>query len=256
MRARALILLMHTLTLAVPFTAGGAEECDPHLLVRITNPYGYRLRGDRCEGLYVEEVGGAPLLIASWTESFLDYGLHSKQPLEIEWEAPHGTGDIRLRAQGLRRRLYYRMDTVRPFGSTSFAWPSDLLAGIGIPKRDVGVVGVTQVPVSATQREVYLPLRISQGGKVAAQPISYRLVLLPGVELSEVFITMVSAADALLHGSTAGRSRPLAATVYVRRTYSGRPSSSMRFSEAAAMATSVVCRPPVRERSASPITRL
>jgi RES domain len=44
--------------------------------------------------------------------------------------------------------------------------------------------------------------------------------------------------------------------IYVRRTYSGRPSSSMRFSEATAMATSVICRPPVRERSASPITRL
>ena len=44
--------------------------------------------------------------------------------------------------------------------------------------------------------------------------------------------------------------------IYVRRRYSGRPSSSMRFSEAAAMATSVVCRPPVRERSASPITCL
>lgn len=44
--------------------------------------------------------------------------------------------------------------------------------------------------------------------------------------------------------------------IYVRRTYSGRPSSSMPFSEATAMATSVVCRPPVRERSASPITRL
>jgi ABC-type sugar transport system permease subunit len=43
---------------------------------------------------------------------------------------------------------------------------------------------------------------------------------------------------------------------HVRRTYSGRPSSSMRFSEATAMATSVVCRPSVRERSASPITRL
>jgi len=41
-----------------------------------------------------------------------------------------------------------------------------------------------------------------------------------------------------------------------RRTYSGRPSSSMWFSEATAMATSVVCRPSVRERSASPITRL
>ena len=39
-----------------------------------------------------------------------------------------------------------------------------------------------------------------------------------------------------------------------RRTYSGRPSSSMWFSEATAMATSVVCRPSVRERSASPGT--
>jgi glutathione S-transferase len=44
--------------------------------------------------------------------------------------------------------------------------------------------------------------------------------------------------------------------IYERRTYSGRPSSSMRFSEATAIATSVVCRPLVRERSASPITRL
>ena len=44
--------------------------------------------------------------------------------------------------------------------------------------------------------------------------------------------------------------------IYERRRYSGRPSSSMRFSEATAMATSVVCRPLVRECSASPITRL
>src|SRR6202043_619225 len=58
----------------------------------------------------------------------------------------------------------------------------------------------------------------------------------------------------LLHGSAAKRSQPRAPTVYGRRTYSGRPSSSMRFSDATAMATSVVCRPSVRERSASPIT--
>ena len=54
-------------------------------------------------------------------------------------------------------------------------------------------------------------------------------------------------------------SRPQSAPrsdIYVRRTYSGRPSSSIRFSEATAMATSVICRPLVRERSASPITRL
>jgi hypothetical protein len=44
--------------------------------------------------------------------------------------------------------------------------------------------------------------------------------------------------------------------IYLRRTYSGRPSFSIRLSDATAMATSVVCRPSVRERSVSPITRL
>jgi putative transposase len=67
-------------------------------------------------------------------------------------------------------------------------------------------------------------------------------------------VNQVWCSDTLLHGSVAGRSRP-PAFVFIRR-YSGRPSSSMRFSEATAMATSVVCRPSVRERSASPITRL
>jgi hypothetical protein len=62
--------------------------------------------------------------------------------------------------------------------------------------------------------------------------------------------------SALLHGSTSGRSQTPRSDIYVRRTYSGRPSSSIRFSEATAMATSVICRPLVRERSASPITRL
>ena len=39
------------------------------------------------------------------------------------------------------------------------------------------------------------------------------------------------------------------------RTYSGRPSSSMRFSTVAAMATSVACRPSVRERSSSAVKK-
>ena len=65
-------------------------------------------------------------------------------------------------------------------------------------------------------------------------------------------------------GSPTSDGRPLCCTdqhpgavrprsdIYVRRTYFGRPSSSIRFSEATAMATSVICRPLVRERSASP----
>ena len=42
---------------------------------------------------------------------------------------------------------------------------------------------------------------------------------------------------------------------HAMRTYSGRPSSSIRFSTSAAMATSVACRPSVWKRSPSPMTR-
>ena len=54
----------------------------------------------------------------------------------------------------------------------------------------------------------------------------------------------------------AGAVGPEPARVHVMRTYSGRPSSSMRLSARTAMATSVVRRPSVRECSPPPITRL
>lgn len=47
--------------------------------------------------------------------------------LLVEWRVP-GSGEVRLRAEGISPRLHYRMDTVRPSGSESFAWPSDILA--------------------------------------------------------------------------------------------------------------------------------
>jgi hypothetical protein len=67
------------------------------------------------------------------------------------------------------------------------------------------------------------------------------------------FVARISSEDEISRGRTKSAPR---IDFHVRRTYSGRPSSSMRFSDATAMATSVVCRPPVRERSASLITRL
>src|SRR3954464_4330286 len=42
---------------------------------------------------------------------------------------------------------------------------------------------------------------------------------------------------------------------YAMRTYSGRPSSSIRFSTSTAMATSLACRPSVWKRRPSPMTR-
>jgi hypothetical protein len=52
-----------------------------------------------------------------------------------------------------------------------------------------------------------------------------------------------------------GALSPIRVPGYAMRTYSGRPSSSIRFSTSAAIATSVACRPSVCERSPSPMTR-
>ena len=191
MSALRMPLLACALVLTARLALGQSAPCDPQLLQPAGNPYGYRQLGDRCEGIYIQEVSGAPLLIASWTASFPDYDLHSKQPLTIEWEAFRGAGVVRLRSQGLRRRLYYRMDTIRSSGSKSFAWPSDLLAALNISKKDVGIVGITRGLAEGAERDIYLPLHIGQGRKPARRG-NYQLVLLPGAELKEVFISLAA----------------------------------------------------------------
>jgi hypothetical protein len=166
-----------------------ANPCDPGLLQDKSNPYGYRLRGDRCEGIYIQEVSGAPLTIASWTESFDDYNLSSGAALVIEWEAP-SSKSVHLRAQGMRRRLYFRMDASP--GGASFSWRSDLLAAINIPKSELGVTGFYLGPVSGEEREILLPLRIGQKEKPKSSA-AYRLVVIPGVEFKEMFVTLAAA---------------------------------------------------------------
>src|SRR5882762_9139795 len=96
---------------------------------------------------------------------------------------------------------------------------------------------------------------VEQFGLTVREPLGARETL----ALWATFVAARVVRDALMgfvaRIGTRAKSAP-APTVHGRRTYSGRPSSSMRLSEATAMATSVLCRPSVRERSASPITRL
>ena len=60
----------------------------------------------------------------------------------------------------------------------------------------------------------------------------------------------------VLHGPDDGRGAPVCIGCHTKRTYSGRPSSSMRFRTLTARAISVPRRRSVRERSPFPITRL
>jgi hypothetical protein len=162
--------------------------CDPQLIQPQTNPYGYRQRGDRCEGIYVQQVGGTPLTIASWTESFEDYDLASGRPLTVEWDAPENAA-VSLRAEALRHRLYFRMDAASPPGSKSYLWNSDLLAAIGIARPELGILGSAHFPGANAERQIYLPLRIGQKTK-PPRTGAYKLVVVPGAEAKELYLTV------------------------------------------------------------------
>jgi hypothetical protein len=171
--------------------AAQAEHCDPGL-DQVSGSLGYRPHEDRCEGLYVQEVGSADLVVLSFTEVFEEFDAPSGQELRVEWATP-GEERVRLRAQGVGKH-YYRMDTSRPGGTTSFVWPSDVLAGLQLSRQEIGVAGWTRAAVGGTEREVYLPLRISQKQAPAGSD-EYRLVLLPGRELEEVYVSLAAVGE-------------------------------------------------------------
>jgi hypothetical protein len=65
-----------------------------------------------------------------------------------------------------------------------------------------------------------------------------------------------TAVDCVARVSGAVALSPTRVSGHARRTYSGRPSRSMRFSPSAARTTSVARRPSLRERKASSMTRI
>lgn len=183
----ALCLLLHPISSLIQVSAQDGQ-CDPNLSQPTDLPYGYRDRGNRCEGIYIKEVKSTTLFIASFTEYFQDYDLKSGKDLLVDWKLP-SESDVFLRAYGLRRKLYYRMDTVVPSKSISYTWPVNILDALNIKKTDIGVIGWIQYPIGETEKKVYLPLRIKQQEKVRYEG-SYLLVLLPGQELQEVYISL------------------------------------------------------------------
>jgi hypothetical protein len=172
------------------FVFAQADFCDPSLDKVSANPLSYRMRGERCEGVYIKEVAGSILRIVSFTGYVEDYDLAASSKLTIEW--PHAVdAATHIRMHSLKRKLYYRMDTVRPPSSAWFEWPTDVLTTLNISRKDLGVTGWILNFVGETRQRVYLPLRVTQ----KQQPVvseSYRLVLMPGREFTEVFISLAT----------------------------------------------------------------
>ena len=163
------------------------SPCDPNLHQREQDPQGYRLRGDRCEGIYLQAVSGSSLLVASFTRLFEAFDPGSLDKLSLDWSSPAKT-PVHLRAYALREKLYYQMDTIAAPGQATYSWPGGVLNGLHLSKPDIGVVGFIDYPIAGEDRTVYLPLRIY--GKTRKPTQGYELVLVPGSQLKEIFISL------------------------------------------------------------------
>lgn len=164
--------------------------CDPGLKPRPEGEIGYRDRGGRCEGLYVQEVSGDALEVVSFTTEFKDFPFRQDSPLVLTWPQA-GHADVRLRASGLKRELYYRMDSLLPAGTTSYQWPSDILSRLGLSENNIGILGWTDDAFGTSKGKLYLPLQLHQQAGASVQTAdSYKIALLSNVELEEVYVSL------------------------------------------------------------------
>lgn len=164
------------------------SPCDAGLPQLRDDPFGYREREGRCEGVYAREVSAGLLRVASFHTSYEDYDLSQPKPLHLRWPRPPGNAPVQLRAQALRPRLHYRMDALAAAGSNEFVWPIGVLAGLGAGKPDVGVRASTPIDVAGESRTLLLPLRLSQ--RRPEQQGDPTVLLMCEIELSEVFVTL------------------------------------------------------------------
>lgn len=182
-----LLLIALTLTNLVPVMA--QYYCDPALTKLSMGPLGYKARGDRCEGLYMKEVGTTVIQVASFTRVFEKYNLRNGKALRIQWNTFPSNIKMNIRAQSLKRKLYYRMDTTVPVSKGNYYWPTGILASLNIQKKDIGVTGFYKQAVDNVERIVFVPLSISQDPGFPSSE-NYLLTVMPGVELKEVFISL------------------------------------------------------------------
>lgn len=168
MRRSAPTPLLFLLVLALSAASGRAQaqsNCDPSLPDHSTSTMAYRQRGDRCEGIYAQQVGTVTLEVRSLVRGFGPFDPAKSPHLTLEWQAPpNHSGDLHLRAFSFKPRTYFRMDTKLPSTRGLYRWPTDVLAGVGLGRDDLGVVAWIETPDSKVADVIYLPLKIIGNG--------------------------------------------------------------------------------------------
>jgi len=128
----------------------------------------YKNRGNRCEGMYVADVGSRSIDIVSFTSGSIRYDLNAKSPLKLSIV---GTSPrVNVRAVAITPKTYYRMDTVLQRGK-SLSWPvTDVLLPEHLTDNRIGIFGW----IGNEEGKTFVPVDVRSG---ASAPGSDHVVL-------------------------------------------------------------------------------
>lgn len=139
------LVLSLAMSMVLPIPMTGAAEpasfCDQQITRPSSGSLGYRLRGNRCEGIYEQPtsaVGERQVMLISLTCGAPPAAFVPKAPIGVAW-SDVGSGAVALRIETLPEvSLRYRMDA-RP-SAGSFSWPSEVLVELSVTPQELSVL--------------------------------------------------------------------------------------------------------------------
>jgi hypothetical protein len=207
------MLLMHG-------EARAQAACDPSLRALTPNS-GYRLRDDRCEGLYSRNVSSYGIKLMSFTSTapvddlcIAGRAVHLVWPTYRAAETP-----IQLHVESLRSKLDYAMTSRRPANTTSYEWPTDPRCNSNVLLRgpELAMLARTQGTVGSQRVNVLLPMTVAAAPSAPVRP-PYRIVLMPGRRVREIYVSLWHYADGITRREVVS-DRALGRAPYVPRVH-------------------------------------
>jgi hypothetical protein len=216
-RRRSILLTLLAVLPGVFFLSGGAQTelasqngyCNPHIIPPKNDPDGYRMRGDRCEGTYTQQVVGDGILtIASFTESLDEVDPNSVDSLSLRWNQ-HEHGVTQIRAMSIKPGMLYQMDTRLPEGVNSYEWKTDVMKHY-LSAGQYGVLGSVFYQLTTRRVEAYIPLKVGSARQNASSQ-DYRVYLYTIAQPAKLSLTVATVntdgtrGGYLIGDSTSGR---------------------------------------------------
>ena len=164
-------------------------DCDPLIKPASQNPQAYREREITCEGIYIQEVSATSIIsLAAFTETIdkeTRDRLESLDSLYLSWLAPDTSQLIKIRGQGLKRKLYYRMDSKSDALTGGFEWKTGTLKTLDINLTDIGLISWIPNYLEGEKEieALFVPLKLT--AETSDKP-SYSLSFMPLRSLKEL----------------------------------------------------------------------